>query len=284
MLFHVLRVSAWLKQLNFIPLFLLFSKLKVGNKLFENTISTMAFSANESYGSLDKPVDRKEWFLGPSQVNGYYSSQQNRIVFLAAILQPPFYNPKYPKYLNFGGIGMVIGHEITHGFDGSGRYYDKDGNLNNWWSPRSLRGFVTRANCLAKQYSQFDVYGKKINGNQTLNENIADNGGIKLAFRAYKTLVEKEGTEGALPGLGLTEDQLFFVGFARAWCSLYKKKAAYRQLETDSHSYPKYRVVGTLRNYDKFAEAFNCKPGSAMNPMKKCSLWWRNRFEFFNPS
>ncbi|KAJ7354732.1 hypothetical protein OS493_030508 [Desmophyllum pertusum] len=178
-------------------------------------------SPDLSYSSLDKPVDREQYF-------------------------------------NYGGIGMVIGHEITHGFDSSGKYFDKDGNLNNWWSVTSSDGFRTRASCLAKQYSDFEVYGKKINGNKTINENIADNGGIQLAFNAYKTLVEKEGTEGALPGLGLTEEQLFFIGFARPWCSIFKKKAALLQLETDDHTFPKYRIIGTLRNYDKFAKAFNC--------------------------
>jgi len=247
--------------------------LNVGNDLFENVVNAMAFSADQSYRSLDEPVDRDQWFLGPSQVNGYYSPRQNRIVFLAAILQPPFYNPLYPKYFNYGGIGMVIGHEITHGFDNAGKFFDKDGNVNNWWSTMSQHEFRTRASCLAKQYSKFEVYGKKINGNQTINENIADNGGIKLAFSAYKALVEKEGTEGTLPGLGLTEEQLFFVGFARPWCSIYKKKAALLQVETDTHTYPKYRIIGTLHNYDKFAEAFHCKLGSAMNPEKKCSLW-----------
>ncbi|XP_020619276.1 endothelin-converting enzyme 1-like [Orbicella faveolata] len=241
---------------------------------------------------------------------------------------------------------MVIGHEITHGFDNAGKFFDKDGNVKNWWSPVSQNGFRTRASCLAKQYSKFEVYEKKINGNQTINENIADNGGIKLAFNAYKTLVDKEGTEGALPGLGLSEEQLFFVGFARyfkmtkstfmslfclfffqingnqtineniadnggiklafnayktlvdkegtegalpglglseeqlffvgfarPWCSIYKKKAALLQVEADTHTYPKYRIIGTLHNYDKFAEAFHCEPGSPMNPEKKCTLW-----------
>lgn len=247
--------------------------LQVEDSLFENAVNIYTFIADESYGSLDKPVDRDQWFMGPSQVNGYYSPRQNRIVFLAAILQPPFYNPNYPKYFNYGGIGMVIGHEITHGFDASGRLFDKDGNINNWWSPKSGHGFSLRATCLSQQYSEFEVYGEKINGNQTLNENIADNGGIKLAFNAYKKLMEKEGTEGALPGLGLTEEQLFFVGFARPWCSIYKKKAALLQLETDSHTFPQYRIIGTLHNYDKFQEAFKCKPGSGMNPDKKCSLW-----------
>lgn len=247
--------------------------LTVGEYLFENTKNALTFVADETYGSLDKPVDRDQWFMGPSQVNGYYSPRQNRIVFLAAILQPPFYNPNYPKYLNYGGIGMVIGHEVTHGFDGSGRLFDKDGNINNWWSPFSFAGFSSRANCLSEQYSKFEVYGKKIDGNQTLNENIADNGGLKLAFKAYKSLVAKEGTEGALPGLGLTEEQLFFIGFAQPWCSIYKKKAALLQLQTDSHTFPKYRIFGPLHNYDKFAEAYKCKAGSPMNPAKKCTLW-----------
>jgi len=247
--------------------------LKVGDTLFENVVNALMFVADQSYGSLDKPVDRDQWFMGPSQVNGYYSPRQNRIVFLAAILQPPFYNPNYPKYFNYGGIGMVIGHEITHGFDSTGRLFDKNGNLNNWWSITSSYGFLTRASCLAKQYSKFKVYGQQINGNQTLNENIADNGGIELAFEAYKTLVDKEGTEGALPGVGLTEDQLFFVGFAQPWCSLYKRKAALVQLETDTHTFPQYRIIGTLHNYDKFAEVFKCKLGSPMHPEEKCSLW-----------
>lgn len=247
--------------------------LKVGDDLFENTVSAMAFAANQSYSLLDKPVDRDEWFLGPSQVNGYYSPRQNRIVFLAAILQPPFYNPDYPKYLNYGGIGMVIGHEIIHGFDNNGKFFDKDGNIKNWWSIVSHLGFSKRTECFAKQYSQYEVYGKKINGNKTKNENIADNGGIKLAYKAYEALVQKEGTEGALPGLGLTEEQLFFVGFARPWCSIFRKKAAHLQLETDKHTFSKYRIIGTLHNYDKFAEVFSCKPGSAMNPQNKCTLW-----------
>ncbi|PFX27583.1 Endothelin-converting enzyme 1 [Stylophora pistillata] len=264
--------------------------LNVSDNLFENTVSAMAFAADQSYSSLDKPVDRDEYF-------------------------------------NYGGIGMVIGHEIIHGFDNSGRFFDKDGNINNWWSIVSQFGFKKRTECLAKQYSQYEVYGKKINGNQTKNENIADNGGIKLAYKAYETLVQKEGTEGALPGLGLTEKQLFFVGFARIngnqtkneniadnggiklaykayetlvqkegtegalpglgltekqlffvgfarpWCSIYRKKVAHLQVETDEHTFPKYRIIGTLHNYDKFAEVFNCKPGSAMNPQNKCTLW-----------
>ncbi|XP_068738142.1 endothelin-converting enzyme 1-like, partial [Montipora capricornis] len=250
-----------------------FTSLTVGDTLFNNFVSSLTFYANFSHGSLKKPVDKDQWFLGPSQVNGYYSPRQNRIVFLAAILQPPFYNPREPEYLNYGGIGVVVGHEITHGFDSAGRLFDKDGNLNNWWSGVSSRGFTARLGCLATQYSKYEVYGQKINGNQTLNENIADNGGIKLAFNAYKTLVEREGTEGALPGLGLTEEQLFFVGFARPWCSLYKKKAALLQLATDSHTFPQYRIIGTLQNYDKFAEAFKCKSDSPMNAKKKCSLW-----------
>ncbi|KAK2564719.1 Endothelin-converting enzyme 1 [Acropora cervicornis] len=193
-----------------------FKELKVGDMLFENTASAKLFYADTIHASLDKPVDKDQWFLGPAQVNEI----KNKSVFLAAILQPPFYNPSDP----------------TH--------FDKDGNLNNWWSLRSFAGFNTRAICLAKQYSQFEVYGQKINGNQTMNENIADNGGIKLAYEAYKTLIGQEGSEGALPALGLTEDQLFFVG-----------------------------VIGTLQNYDKFAEAFKCQPGSPMNPRRKCSLW-----------
>ncbi|XP_031553864.1 neprilysin-like [Actinia tenebrosa] len=247
--------------------------LEVGSQLFQNVRNTMKFMVQTNFAKLTKPVDKDEWLLGPSQTNGYYAPNQNRIVFLAGILQPPFYNPLYPKYLNYGGIGMVIGHEITHGFDGTGRLFDKDGNYKTWWSDESNQNFLQRASCLVKQYDKFSLFGVKLNGSNTLNENIADNGGIKIAYSGYKSWVKAHGMEGVLPGLGLTADQLFFVGFARPWCSIYTKKPALTQIEQDSHSNSKFRVIGTLQNYPKFAEAFKCKPNSYMNPEQKCSVW-----------
>ncbi|KAK3702463.1 hypothetical protein QZH41_020110, partial [Actinostola sp. cb2023] len=135
--------------------------LEVGDKLFENVRKMMKYAIQTNLGKLKTAVNRDEWLLGPSQTNGYYAVRQNRIVFLAGILQPPFYNPIYPKYLTYGGIGMVIGHEITHGFDGSGRMYDKDGNINFWWSTESNDNFIKRSECLANQYSNFELFGTK---------------------------------------------------------------------------------------------------------------------------
>lgn len=144
-----------------------------------------------------------------------------------------------------------------------------------WIASLSLRDFFSKMTWLRLHKNSCVPLQSQIDplGNQTMNENIADNGGIKLAYEAYKTLIGQEGSEGALPALGLTEDQLFFVGFARPWCSIYKKKAALHQLAIDTHTFPQYRVIGTLQNYDKFAEAFKCQPGSPMNPRRKCSLW-----------
>ncbi|XP_048581138.1 endothelin-converting enzyme homolog isoform X2 [Nematostella vectensis] len=247
--------------------------LTFGDRLFENTLSLIKFTVQTDLAQLKKPVNREKWELGPSQVNGYYNSRQNRIVFLAGILQPPFFNPLYPKYLNYGGLGMVIGHEITHGFDGSGRMFDKDGNLNNWWSSEASMNFNSKTQCLVHQYNTYSAFGKNLNGSQTLNENIADNGGIKMAYEGYKAWTRENSAEGALPGLGLSVDQLFYVGFARPWCSIYTEQTAILQINTDSHSYPKYRVIGPLQNDPLFSEVFQCKKNSKMNPAKKCAVW-----------
>jgi len=168
---------------------------------------------------------------------------------------------------------MVIGHEITHGFDSQGRLFDKNGNVKDWWSDSSEYNFEDRARCLINQYSNYEVFGEYINGKQTLNENIADNGGIKLAYDAYQSWVDDNEKEGQLPDLDLSVDQLFFIGFAMPWCSVYKKEAALYQLKTDSHTYNKYRVIGSLSNFKRFAKAFSCSSGSNMNPRDKCAVW-----------
>ncbi|KAJ7373661.1 hypothetical protein OS493_011270 [Desmophyllum pertusum] len=240
---------------------------------FENSIAMNRMVVQKSFGMLRQPVNKDMWAESPAQINGYYSPQQNRIVFLAGILQSPFYRKTYPKYLNYGSLAMVIGHEITHGFDSQGRNFDKNGNFKDWWSTYSKNNFITRAYCLVQQYNGYEVFGKNIDGIQTLNENIADNGGIKLAYEAYQSWVKDNKKEGRLPDLGFSVDQLFFIGFATPWCSVYKKQSALHQLEVDPHSYPKYRVLGPLSNFKKFAEAFSCRSGSKMNPYKKCSVW-----------
>jgi len=250
-----------------------YSTLNASNDYFENSVAMNKMIVQKSFEVLREPVNKDLWAESPAEVNGYYSPQQNRIVFLAGILQSPFYRKGYPKYLNYGSLAMVIGHEITHGFDSTGRLFDKYGNVKDWWSFRSKLDFVERTECLVNQYNNYQVFGENIDGKQTLNENIADNGGIKLAYEAYQSWIKDNGKEERLPGLDFSVDQLFFIGYATPWCSVYKKQAALFQVKNDVHSYPKYRVLGPLSNFQKFADAFGCKRGSNINPYTKCSVW-----------
>ncbi|KAJ7373659.1 hypothetical protein OS493_011268 [Desmophyllum pertusum] len=174
-----------------------FSKQKI---TFDG-INKIYYPHSETYLTLFKTIAEQyklTWAESPAEVNGYYSAQQNRIVFLAGILQSPFYRKMYPKYLNYGSLAMVIGHEITHGFDSQGRNFDKNGNFKDWWSTSSKNNFITRAYCLVQQYNGYEVFEKYINGIQTLNENIADNGGIKLAYDAYQSWVDDNKKRGAV--------------------------------------------------------------------------------------
>uniref|UniRef100_A0A8B9HWB0 Membrane metallo-endopeptidase-like 1 n=1 Tax=Astyanax mexicanus TaxID=7994 RepID=A0A8B9HWB0_ASTMX len=229
----------------------------------------LLFSIN-SYTALEK----KDHFT--AVVNAFYSPNRNQIVFPAAILQPPFYSKDQLQALNFGGIGMVIGHEITHGFDDNGRNFDKDGNMLNWWSNFSAEHFRAQSQCMVQQYGNFTwdlAGGQKVCGVSTLGENIADNGGVRQAYKAYKKWRETEGEEPYLPGLNLNNDQLFFLNFGQVWCGTYRAEYASHSIRTDSHSPLDYRVLGSLQNFDAFSEAFHCKPGSPMNPPVKCRVW-----------
>lgn len=211
--------------------------------------------------------------MPPSTVNAYYTPTKNQMVFPAGILQSPFYNNSYPASLNYGGMGVVMGHELTHGFDDQGREFDKDGNLHQWWNNDTIRNFKNRTNCVAHQYSKYTINGKNISGNQTLGENIADNGGLKASYHAYLELMKDKQEPQKLPGLDLTHKQLFFVAFAQVWCSAVTREATSLQIEKDPHSPAKFRVVGSLSNMKEFAKEFNCKPGTKMNPRNKCEVW-----------
>ncbi|XP_020612862.1 endothelin-converting enzyme 1-like isoform X3 [Orbicella faveolata] len=198
-----------------------YSMLVARNDYFANEVAMNKMIIQKNFVMLDQPVNKDLWMESPAEVNGYYSPQQNRIVFLAGILQSPFYRKLYPKYLNYGSLAMVIGHEITHGFDSQGRTFDANGNAKDWWSYSSEQNFETKADCLVNQYNNYEVFGEYINGQQTLNENIADNGGIKLAYDAYQSWVDDNKKEGRLPNLDLSVDQLFFIGFATgAWSAI----------------------------------------------------------------
>uniref|UniRef100_A0A669C389 endothelin-converting enzyme 1 n=1 Tax=Oreochromis niloticus TaxID=8128 RepID=A0A669C389_ORENI len=181
--------------------------------------------------------------------------------------------PNKDQALNFGGIGVVMGHELTHAFDDQGREYDKEGNLRPWWQNSSVEAFRQRTECMVDQYGHYTVNGEHINGKQTLGENIADNGGLKAAYHAYRSWIQGNGDEKRLPAVNLTNDQLFFVGFAQVWCSVRTPESAHEGLVTDPHSPPRYRVIGTLANSPDFSRHFNCPEGTPMNTGKRCEVW-----------
>ncbi|XP_070560613.1 neprilysin-1-like isoform X2 [Ptychodera flava] len=246
-------------------------------KYFENYLQYLKENTQRGFEYLRKPVDKLEWSTGPAIVNAFYSSSSNSITFPAGILQPLFYHKDSPEYLNFGGIGMVIGHEITHGFDDRGRQYDKDGNLEQWWTDESIDAYKDRAQCIVDQYDKFymEECNMTLNGVQTQGENIADNGGLKETYRGYRKMVEEtmDGEELRLPGIGLTQDQMLFVNFAQIWCSKYTEQGARNRILTGVHSPGPYRVEGPISNLPEFAQVFKCPASSPMNPDKKCTVW-----------
>ena len=235
-----------------------------------NMIAASAFEHRRQMGKIGKPVDRTEWQMSPPTVNAYYDAQLNEMVFPAGILQPPFYANTAPMPTNYGGIGMVMGHELTHGFDDEGRQFDADGNLKDWWGPAVNTEFERRAECVKKQYDGYVVLGDvHVNGKLTLGENIADLGGLKLAYKAMKTK-----NANATPAKGeLTAEQEYFVGFAQGWCGKLRDEALRHQVATNPHSPPSFRVNGPISNTPEFAQAFGCKPDAKMVRKDRCEVW-----------
>uniref|UniRef100_A0A8C3U7D2 Membrane metalloendopeptidase like 1 n=1 Tax=Catharus ustulatus TaxID=91951 RepID=A0A8C3U7D2_CATUS len=243
---------------------------------FENILENLQAGAQKSLKKLRERVDQDIWIIGAAVVNAFYSPNRNQIVFPAGILQPPFFSKHQPQALNFGGIGMVIGHEITHGFDDNGRNFDKDGNMLDWWSNFSALHFKEQSLCMVHQYGNYTwelAGGQNVSGISTLGENIADNGGVRQAYKAYLKWLEREGKEPKLPGLNLSHKQLFFLNFAQVWCGSYRPEYASQSIKTDVHSPLKYRVMGSLQNFEAFSEVFHCKKGTAMHPAGKCRVW-----------
>ncbi|XP_054299543.1 membrane metallo-endopeptidase-like 1 isoform X3 [Pongo pygmaeus] len=216
------------------------------------------------------------WIIGAAVVNAFYSPNRNQIVFPAGILQPPFFSKEQPQALNFGGIGMVIGHEITHGFDDNGRNFDKNGNMMDWWSNFSTQHFREQSECMIHQYGNYSwdlADEQNVNGFNTLGENIADNGGVRQAYKAYLKWMAEGGKDQQLPGLDLTHEQLFFVNYAQVWCGSYRPEFAIQSIKTDVHSPLKYRVLGSLQNLAAFADTFHCARGTPMHPKERCRVW-----------
>jgi endothelin-converting enzyme/putative endopeptidase len=230
------------------------------------------FEFQRQLNKIGKPVDRLEWAMTPPTVNAYYDPQMNNINFPAGILQPPFFDKKADDAVNYGGIGMVIGHELTHGFDDQGRQFDPQGNLRDWWTAKDAKAFEERAACLSDEYSNFSVApGANVNGKLTLGENTADNGGVRIALMALLNSMTKE--ERAKKIDGFTPEQRFFISFGQVWCSNDRPEAQRLQVSVDPHSPARFRVNGVVQNSPEFQKAFSCKAGQPMTRQNACRVW-----------
>jgi predicted metalloendopeptidase len=251
-----------------------YSKLTIRpDDLVGNVMRAATFAHNRNINKLGKPIDREEWGMTPQTINAYYNSRMNEIVFPAAILQPPFFNAQADDAVNYGAIGAVIGHEIGHGFDDKGSQSDGKGNLRNWWTAEDGAKFKAKTDMLVSQYNAFEpIPGYHVNGELTLGENIGDNSGLAIAYKAYK--ISLHGQQAPVID-GLTGDQRFFMGFGQVWRSKMRDAAQIVQVKTDPHSPGQFRANGTLRNQPAFYEAFGVKEGDKMYlaPKDRVTIW-----------
>ena len=250
-----------------------YSKLKISRKSpLANAVAATELEQVRQLKTIGQPVDLKEWGMPPQAVNAYYDPSLNQINFPAAILQPPFFSEKFSDALNYGAIGMVIGHEMSHGFDTSGSKFDGAGVMNDWWSQQVKTSFEKKASCMIDQYSTFDALpGLKVNGKLTITENIADNGGLKLAYIAFK--LANQGKPPIPEVAGLNADQQFFVSNAQSWCTKASDAAIRAQVSGNPHSPSKSRIIGPMMNNRDFAKAFKCESGKPMAPKNGCYIW-----------
>ncbi|QOW10490.1 M13 family metallopeptidase [Kaistella flava (ex Peng et al. 2021)] len=256
-----------------------YSKLAItseadGGTLYKNLQNVTTWQYDRELEKVGKPVDRTEWGMTPQTVNAYYNPVNNEIVFPAAILQPPFFNPNADPAINFGGIGAVIGHEMTHGFDDAGAQFDADGNLVDWWTPADKANFEKATKALAAQYDKYEpVKGTFVNGTFTNGENIADLGGVNIAYDALQMYLKDHGNPGEISGY--TQDQRFFLSWATVWRTLQKEAALLNQVKTDEHSPGLYRAFGPLINTDAFYKAFDVKEGDKLykKPEDRVIIW-----------
>ena len=240
-----------------------------------NSERVAIFNDRRDLAKIGKPVDEKEWGMTPPTVNAYYNPAMNDINFPAGILQPPFYDFKIDPAVNFGAIGVVIGHEMTHGFDDEGSQYDPQGNVRVWWTPADKAEFDKRTDCEVKEYGAFEpVPGAALNGKLTLGENTADNGGLQVSYMALHKELAKMGGDAATKVVdGYTPDQRYFLGYAQVWCENTREETARMRAKTDPHSPGQFRTNGAVQNSSKFAQAFSCKQGDPMAPVNACRVW-----------
>ena len=229
------------------------------------------FELARQLAKIGKPPDREEWLMAPQDVNAYYSPQHNEVVFPAGILQPPFFDAGRDDAANYGAIGSVIGHELTHGFDDTGRQFAADGDLRDWWAKQDAAAFERRASCIADQFSGFTAVGDvKVNGHLTLGEDVADAGGLRIAYQAYQS--SRLGHR-AKPADGYTPEQRFFIAFAQNFCGADSPEYGRLRAQVDRHAPDRYRVNGTLADSPEFAQAFACKAGEPMVRKPACRVW-----------
>lgn len=249
-----------------------YSKLTIDRGIYAaNMRRSFEFEHARQLAKIGKPVDRTEWGMTPPTVNAYYSSTMNEIVFPAGILQPPFYNPNADDAVNYGGIGAVIGHEISHGFDDQGSKFDAKGNLHEWWTPEDRKNFTERGDCVVNQFNGYEVEpGLHQNGKLVLGESIGDLGGLAIAYAAYEKSIEGKRPKDID---GFTPEQRFFLGWAQVWGTNQRAEAARLQTNTDPHPLARFRGNGPLSNMEAFAKAFGCQKGDAMVREQACKIW-----------
>ena len=248
-----------------------YSKVEISrDDYFGNSFRLSEFQHERQIEKIGTPTDKSEWTMSTPTVNAFYSPQQNSINFPAGILQSPFFDPRRDMAVNFGGVGSVIGHEMTHGFDDQGRKFDGDGNLRDWWTQQDGAEFEKRAACISNEYSGFtSVDDVKLNGRLTLGENSADNGGLRVAYNALENTLKGKKDEVD----GLTPEQRFFVGFAQVWCENMRPEEARSRAMTDPHSPGRFRVNGTLQNMPEFQKTYACKADQPMVSANACRVW-----------
>jgi putative endopeptidase len=252
-----------------------YSKLRIErDDAFGNNSRAAEFESLRQLAKIGKPVNRDEWITSTPTVNAFYNPSMNDINFPAGVMQPAFFDPTQPDALNYGHIGLFMGHEITHGFDDQGRQFDGHGNLENWWTKEDGDKFTEKAQCISDEYSQFRVGDTKLNGKLTLGENTADNGGMRLVYMAFLARAAEEHVDLHQPSSdGYTPVQQFFLGFAQDWCSEWRPELERLIATTDPHSPSRFRANGVLVNTPEFGKAFGCKAGQTMAPAKVCRVW-----------
>lgn len=248
-----------------------YTGLEVGSGHYANTSAYARWRMSKDLSEVGGPVDKARWYMTPPTVNAYYNPLGNEIVFPAGIMQPPFFSAEFPASMNFGAMGMVMGHEITHGFDDEGRMFAPDGSLQAWWGEEVSARFEEAAMCVEEMYAGFEVQpGLMLNGKLTLGENIADMGGIRLAHRAWKAQAASEVNP---PLAGFNDEQLLFLAYAQSWCTNSTPELERARVQTDPHSPPRFRVNAPLSQLPAFGEAFACEVGTPMRPAEVCEVW-----------